>query len=419
MPMEALRFAHTQSPHFHCRILTPPTFNYTVKSSAAYVSRTAPRASSISAAASPATEKKPWPADSPELPLVSPSSLTSEPGCVLPKLPSPGENGSLGGPSGIEYLTGILTSKVYDVAFESPLQLATNLSLKLGNNIWIKREDLQPVFSFKLRGAYNMMARLPKELLDRGVICSSAGNHAQGVALAAKKLGCTAVIVMPVTTPEIKWKSVERLGASVVRVGDTYDEAQAYAQKRAQDEGLAFVPPFDHPHVIMGQGTVGKEIMSQAKCGIDAIFVPVGGGGLIAGIAAYVKMVNPDVKIIGVEPNNANAMALSLHHGRRIMLDQVGGFADGVAVKAVGEETFRLCRDLIDGVVFVSRDAICASIRDMFEERRSILEPAGALALAGAEAYCKHYNQKDQNIVVIASGANMNFDRLGQVTDLC
>ncbi|RAL51672.1 hypothetical protein DM860_010390 [Cuscuta australis] len=430
MPMEALCFAHTQSPHFHGKICIPPTFNYTVKSSAADVRRTAPRASIFAAlsraaaattefwsATSPATEKKSRPAASPELPLVSPSSLTSEPGCVLPKLPSPGENGSLG-PSGIEYLTGILSSKVYDVAFESPLQLATNLSRKLANNIWIKREDLQPVFSFKLRGAYNMMARLPKELLDRGVICSSAGNHAQGVALAAKKLGCTAVIVMPVTTPEIKWKSVERLGATVVRVGDTYDEAQAYAKKRAQDEGLTFVPPFDHPHVIMGQGTVGKEIMSQANCPIDAIFVPVGGGGLIAGIAAYVKMVDPDVKIIGVEPNNANAMALSLHHGHRIMLDQVGGFADGVAVKAVGEETFRLCRDLIDGVVFVTRDAICASIKDMFEEKRSILEPAGALALAGAEAYCKHYNQKDQNIVVIASGANMNFDRLGQVTDL-
>ncbi|RAL42895.1 hypothetical protein DM860_009402 [Cuscuta australis] len=411
--MEALRFPHTQSPHFHCSIFTPPTFNYTVKSSAAGVRRTAPRASSssISAAVSRA-------AASHELPLVSPSSLTSEPGCVLPKLPSPGENGSLG-PSGIEYLTGILSAKVYDVAFESPLQLATNLSRKLGNNIWIKREDLQPaVFSFKLRGAYNMMARLPKELLDRGVICSSAGNHAQGVALAAKKLGCTALIVMPVTTPEIKWESVERLGATVVRVGDTYDEAQAYAKKRAQEEGLTFVPPFDHPHVIMGQGTVGREIMSQAKCGIDAIFVPVGGGGLIAGISAYVKMVNPEVKIIGVEPNNANAMALSLHHGRRIMLDRVGGFADGVAVKVVGEETFRLCRHLIDGVVLVTRDAICASIKDMFEERRSILEPAGALALAGAEAYCKHYNQKDQNIVVIASGANMNFDRLGQVTGL-
>ncbi|VFQ93823.1 unnamed protein product [Cuscuta campestris] len=419
--MEALRFPHTQSPHFHCSIFTPPTFNYPVKSSAAGVRRTAPRASSsisaaVSRAAAATTEV--WSATSPatshELPLVSPSSLTSEPGCLLPKLPPPGENGSLG-PSGIEYLTGILSAKVYDVAFESPLQLATILSRKLGNNIWIKREDLQPVFSFKLRGAYNMMARLPKGLLDRGVICSSAGNHAQGVALAAKKLGCTAVIVMPVTTPEIKWESVERLGATVVRVGDTYDEAQAYAKKRAQEEGLTFVPPFDHPHVIMGQGTVGKEIMSQAKCGVDAIFVPVGGGGLIAGIAAYVKMVNPDVKIIGVEPNNANAMALSLHHGRRIMLDRVGGFADGVAVKVVGEETFRLCRHLIDGVVLVTRDAICASIKDMFEERRSILEPAGALALAGAEAYCKHYNQKYQNIVVVASGANMNFDRLGQI----
>ncbi|XWS43494.1 hypothetical protein CRYUN_Cryun16bG0108900 [Craigia yunnanensis] len=316
------------------------------------------------------------------------------------------------------YLTNILSSKVYDVAIESPLQLANKLSERLGNQIWLKREDLQPVFSFKLRGAYNMMAKLPRGQLERGVICSSAGNHAQGVALAAKKLGCNSVIAMPVTTPEIKWQSVERLGATVVLVGDSYDEAQAYAKKRAKEEGRTFITPFDHPDVIMGQGTVGMEIVRQMQGPLHAIFVPVGGGGLIAGIAAYVKRVSPEVKIIGVEPFDANAMALSLHHGERVMLDQVGGFADGVAVKEVGEETFRLCRELVDGVVLVSRDAICASIKDMFEEKRSILEPAGALALAGAEAYCKYYGLKGKNVVAITSGANMNFDKLRVVTEL-
>lgn len=318
----------------------------------------------------------------------------------------------------MDYLTNILSSKVYDVAIESPLQLAPKLSERLGVNVWLKREDLQPVFSFKLRGAYNMMAKLPKEQLKRGVICSSAGNHAQGVALAAQRLGCSSVIAMPVTTPEIKWKSVERLGATVVLVGDSYDEAQAYAKKRGEDEGRTFIPPFDHPDVIMGQGTVGMEIVRQMKGPLHAIFVPVGGGGLIAGIAAYVKRVVPEVRIIGVEPLDANAMALSLNHGERVMLDQVGGFADGVAVKVVGEETFRLCRELVDGVVLVSRDAICASIKDMFEEKRSILEPAGALALAGAEAYCKYYGLKGENVVAITSGANMNFDRLRLVTEL-
>ncbi|KAL4342401.1 hypothetical protein GQ457_08G018700 [Hibiscus cannabinus] len=318
----------------------------------------------------------------------------------------------------MEYLTNILSSKVYDVAIESPLQLATKLSERLGNQVWLKREDLQPVFSFKLRGAYNMMAKLPREQLERGVICSSAGNHAQGVALSAKKLGCNALIAMPVTTPEIKWRSVEGLGATVVLVGDSYDEAQAYAKKRAKEEVRTFVPPFDHPDVIIGQGTVGMEIVRQTKGPLHAIFVPVGGGGLIAGIAAYVKRVSPEVKIIGVEPFDANAMALSLHHGERVMLEQVGGFADGVAVKEVGEETFRICRELVDGVVLVSRDAICASIKDMFEEKRSILEPAGALALAGAEAYCKYYGFKGKNVVAITSGANMNFDQLRVVTEL-
>ncbi|KAH7673882.1 threonine dehydratase protein [Dioscorea alata] len=326
-----------------------------------------------------------------------------------------GEDGAL---NPMAYLTSILSSKVYDVAIESPLQLASKLSERLGVNLWLKREDLQPVFSFKLRGAYNMMARLSKEQLEKGVICSSAGNHAQGVALSAQRLGCDAVIVMPVTTPEIKWKSVERLGATVVLVGDSYDEAQLYAKKRAEQDGRTFIPPFDHPDVIMGQGTIGMEIIRQLKSPVHAIFVPVGGGGLIAGIAAYVKLVRPEIKIIGVEPYDANAMALSLHHGQRVMLEQVGGFADGVAVKVVGEETFRLCRELVDGVVLVGRDAICASIKNMFEEKRSILEPAGALSLAGAEAYCKYYGLRDETVVAITSGANMNFDRLRLVTEL-
>ncbi|KAF3320542.1 threonine dehydratase biosynthetic [Carex littledalei] len=319
----------------------------------------------------------------------------------------------------MEYLTSILSSKVYDVAAETPLELAPKLSARLGVNFYIKREDLQQVFSFKLRGAYNMMAKLPKEKLEKGVICSSAGNHAQGVALSARELNCDAVIVMPVTTPEIKWQSVERLGATVVLKGDSYDEAQAYAKLRGEQEGRTFIPPFDHPDVIAGQGTVGMEIIRQVNSDpIHAIFVPVGGGGLIAGIAAYVKRVRPEIKIIGVEPSDANAMALSLYHGQRVMLEHVGGFADGVAVKVVGEETFRLCRELIDGVVLVSRDAICASIKDMFEEKRSILEPAGALSLAGAEAYCKYYGIKGETVVAIASGANMNFDRLRLVTEL-
>ncbi|KAK9127614.1 hypothetical protein Syun_016411 [Stephania yunnanensis] len=341
-----------------------------------------------------------------------------------------------GGPSAVAYLTGTLSSKVYEVAIETPLQFAGKLSERIGVAVWLKREDLQPVFSFKLRGAYNMMAKLPKEHLERGVICSSAGNHAQGVALSARRLGCDAVIVMPVTTPEIKWKSVEDLGAKVVLVGDSYDEAQAYAKEVAAKEGRIFIPPFDHPDIIAGQGTIGMEILRQVKGPLHAIFVPVGGGGLIAGIAAYVKQVYPEVKIIGVEPADANAMALSLHHGERVKLNQVGGFADGVAVKVVGEETFRLCREYVDGIVLVSRDTICASIksgltiltslvqssieliRNMFEEKRSILEPAGALSLAGAEAYCKYYGLKGESVVAIASGANMNFDRLRLVTEL-
>ncbi|KAJ7534615.1 hypothetical protein O6H91_13G102900 [Diphasiastrum complanatum] len=321
-------------------------------------------------------------------------------------------------PTAMSYLTRILTSKVYDVAVETPLEPATKLSERVGADILLKREDLQPVFSFKLRGAYNMMSRLSREQLDKGVICSSAGNHAQGVALAASRLKCNAVICMPVTTPEIKWKSVKRLGANVVLVGDSYDETQAYAKQRSEEEGRIFVPPFDHPDIIAGQGTIGMEIVRQHVGPLHAVFVPIGGGGLIAGVAAYMKRVRPEVRIIGVEPTDANAMALSLYHGERVILEQCGGFADGVAVKTVGEETFRLCRDLVDGVVLVTRDAICAAIKDMFEEKRSILEPAGALALAGAKAYCKYYGLKNEAVVAITSGANMNFDRLRIVTEL-
>lgn len=376
------------------------------------------RAKATEILSSPAKVNEPLtaPSAAPSVPLlrVSPSSLQCEPGYLIPNTPVLGSGGLIG----YEYLTNILSSKVYDVAYETPLQNAPKLSERLGVKVWLKREDLQPVFSFKIRGAYNMMAKLPKEQLEKGVICSSAGNHAQGVALSAQRLGCNAVIVMPVTTPDIKWKSVKRLGATVVLVGDSYDEAQAYAKERAEAEGRTFIPPFDHPDVIIGQGTVGMEINRQLKDNIHAIFVPVGGGGLIAGIAAYLKRVAPDIKIIGVEPLDANALALSLQHGQRVMLDQVGGFADGVAVKVVGEETYRLCKELIDGVVLVGRDAICASIKDMFEEKRSILEPAGALALAGAEAYCKYYGLKDENVVAITSGANMNFDRLRLVTEL-
>ncbi|XP_022863151.1 threonine dehydratase biosynthetic, chloroplastic [Olea europaea var. sylvestris] len=418
--METLRFVPAQVPLLRSKF----TSNDTVKTSSV-AAKDRPVKLLFNAALAkqaaeilPTVEREPPRAPS-AVPLsrVSPCSLQCESGYLIPNDLDIGGvcNGTL---NAMEYLTNILASKVYDVAHESPLQLANKLSERLGVNVWLKREDLQPVFSFKLRGAYNMMAKLSKKQLERGVICSSAGNHAQGVALSAQRLGCNAVIAMPVTTPEIKWRSVERLGATVVLVGDSYDEAQAYAKKRAIEENRTFVPPFDHPDVIIGQGTVGMEIVRQMKGPIHAIFVPVGGGGLIAGIAAYVKRVSPEVKIIGVEPSDANAMALSLHHGRRVMLDQVGGFADGVAVKEVGEETFRLCRELIDGVVLVNRDAICASIKDMFQEKRSILEPAGALALAGAEAYCKYYGLKDENVVAITSGANMNFDRLRLVTEL-
>jgi threonine dehydratase len=311
-----------------------------------------------------------------------------------------------------DYLERILKARVYDVATESPLELAPALSKRLKNRLLLKREDLQAVFSFKLRGAYNKMAGLPAARLKKGVITASAGNHAQGVALAAQKLGCRAVIVMPVTTPRIKINAVAARGAEVVLQGDSYQEALAHAKRLQRRRGLTFVHPYDDPDVIAGQGTIGKEILSQHPGTIDAIFVPVGGGGLISGIAAYVKKINPRIRIIGVEPVDAAAMYHSLKAGKRIVLDHVGLFADGVAVKQVGEETFNLCRKLVDEMVLADTDEMCAAIKDVFEDTRVVLEPAGALAVAGAKAWIERHGVKGKTFVAIASGANTNFDRL-------
>jgi threonine dehydratase len=311
-----------------------------------------------------------------------------------------------------DYLERILKARVYDVAIESPLESARGLSERLRNRLLIKREDLQPVFSFKLRGAYNKMASLPPRRLARGVIAASAGNHAQGVALAAQRLGCRAVIVMPVTTPRIKVDAVQARGAEVRLFGDSYTEAYEEAARIKRRRGLAFVHPYDDPDVIAGQGTIGMEILRQHAGALDAIFVPVGGGGLISGIAAYVKKISPATKIVGVEPVDADAMTRSLKAGRRVKLDQVGLFADGVAVKQVGRETFRLCRALVDDMVLVNTDEMCAAIKDVFEDTRVILEPAGALAVAGAKAWVGRHEARGKTLVAIASGANTNFDRL-------
>jgi threonine dehydratase len=317
------------------------------------------------------------------------------------------------------YLREILTARVYDVAVETPLQVATSLSEKLGNTVLLKREDLQPVKSFKLRGAYNKMTQLSPEELARGVICSSAGNHAQGVALSAARLGCSAVICMPLATPDIKVAAVRALGGTVDLVGESYQEAQARAQERSAAEGRVFIAPYDDPYTIAGQGTIASEILRQADMdSLDAIFVAIGGGGLVAGIAAFIKALKPGIKIIGVEPIGANAMAQSLARGERVTLTKVDAFADGVAVKYVGAETFRLCRELLDGVVLVDNSAISAAIKDVFNETRSILEPAGAVAVAGAKAYLTRAGLKGQTVIAVTSGANMNFDRLRLVSEL-
>jgi threonine dehydratase len=317
----------------------------------------------------------------------------------------------------VDYLQRILAARVYDVAIETPLELAPQLSARTGARVLLKREDLQPVFSFKLRGAYNKMAQLPAAALRRGVIAASAGNHAQGVALAAQRLHCRATIVMPVTTPQIKVSAVKSRGATVVLRGDSYDEAYAHARALGRRRRLAFVHPYDDPEVIAGQGTVGMEILRQHPQDLHAIFVPIGGGGLISGIAAYVKRLRPGIKVIGVEPEDADAMYRSLKAGRRVRLDRVGLFADGVAVKEVGKETFRLCRELLDGVIRVSTDDICAAIKDVFEDTRAVLEPAGALPIAGVKAWCARGAARGRTVVAVASGANMNFDRLRFVAE--
>ena len=314
------------------------------------------------------------------------------------------------------YLQRILRARVYEVAHETPLEPARRLSARLGQNVLLKREDLQPVFSFKLRGAFNRMAQLPADQLQRGVIAASAGNHAQGVALSARQLGCTAVIVMPLTTPSTKVEAVRHLGAEVVLHGDTFDEAQARAQLLEQERNLCFIHPFDDPEVIAGQGTIGLEILRQCNEPPEAIYMAVGGGGLISGVGAYVKSLWPAVQIIGVEPVDADAMTRSLAAGERVKLEQVGLFADGVAVRQVGQETFRLAQQVVDRMVTVDSDAICAAIKDVFEDTRSILEPAGALAVAGLKADTANWPSGSQ-LVAVACGANMNFERLRFVAE--
>ena len=318
----------------------------------------------------------------------------------------------------IDYLKRILTARVYDVARETPLEAAPGLSERLGHRLLLKREDMQTVFSFKLRGAYNKMARLSEEERARGVIAASAGNHAQGVALAAQHLGCHAVIVMPVTTPAVKIEAVRARQAQVVLAGDSYSDAYSHALSLQQKHGFSFVHPFDDPDVIAGQGTIGMEILRQHPDPIEAIFVAIGGGGLIAGIAAYVKQIRPEIKIIGVQTDDSNAMAQSLACGERVVLSEVGLFSDGTAVKQVGLETFALAQQFVDEVICVNTDAICAAIKDVFQDTRSIMEPAGALAIAGAKVWAERPDQaKHKTLVAIACGANMNFDRLRFVSE--
>ncbi|MBL4584099.1 MAG: threonine ammonia-lyase, biosynthetic [Pseudomonadales bacterium] len=316
-----------------------------------------------------------------------------------------------------KYLKKILDARVYEVAVETPLQLAPTLSKRFNNQIFLKREDLQAVHSFKLRGAYNKMAQLSQQQKQAGVICASAGNHAQGVALSAKKLGIKATIVMPKTTPAIKISAVRDLGGKAVLIGDTFDEAFQHSLKLAQEKQLTYVHPYDDADVIAGQGTVAVEMLRQHPGKIDAIFVPVGGGGLIAGIAAYVKFVRPDIKIIGVESDESACLTAAMKHGRRVTLPQVGIFADGIAVAQIGKEPFRIIKSTVDQVITVSSDEICAAIKDIFDDTRSIAEPAGATAVAGMKKYINQHQISDQTMLVIESGANLNFDRLRHIAE--
>jgi threonine dehydratase len=316
-----------------------------------------------------------------------------------------------------QLLRDILTSRVYDVARETPLDAAPRLSERLDNEVLFKREDLQPVFSFKLRGAYNKIAHLTDRERARGIIAASAGNHAQGVAFSAQKLGLRAVIVMPQTTPRIKVDAVSAMGAEVVLVGDSYNEAKAHCDTLVGETGMTFIHPFDDPLVIAGQGTIGAEILRHSQERLSAVFVPVGGGGLIAGIAGYIKSLRRDIKIIGVEPFEADAMYRSMAIGRRVQLDHVGIFADGVAVREVGERTFPIVQQTVDEIVRVTNDEICAAIKDVFDDTRSIMEPAGALAAAGVKAWVEREHARNQSIVALLSGANINFDRLRFVAE--
>jgi threonine dehydratase len=317
-----------------------------------------------------------------------------------------------------EYLERVLKARVYDVVIESPLEPAPRLTRRLNNHVLFKREDLQPVFSFKIRGAYNKIAHLSDTAAQRGVICASAGNHAQGVALGARRRGIRATIVMPQTTPQIKVQAVKDLGGEAILHGDDYDQAYEHALTLARERQLTFIHPFDDPDVIAGQGTIGMEILRQrAGEDIDAIFVPVGGGGLIAGVATYVKYLFPKIRVIGVEPEDSDAMARSVQAGKRVVLDRVGIFADGVAVRRVGEEPFRLVRQAVDEIMIVSTDEICAAMQDIFEDNRTVVEPAGALAVAGIKRYVAREQCKDRTLVAINSGANVNFDRLRHVAE--
>jgi threonine dehydratase len=316
-----------------------------------------------------------------------------------------------------DYLRKILTARVYDVALESDLEPARTLSRRLHNKVLLKREDQQPVFSFKLRGAYNKMVHLSAEELARGVICASAGNHAQGVALSAHKLGARAVIVMPTTTPQVKVDAVRALGGEVVLHGDSFSDAYGHARELQQAQGLNFIHPFDDPDVIAGQGTIAMELLRQHQGRLDAVFVAIGGGGLIAGVANYIKAVRPEIKVIGVQMNDSDAMIRSVRQGERVTLSDVGLFSDGTAVKLVGEETFRIARALVDDYVSVDTDAVCAAIKDVFVDTRSIVEPAGALAVAAVKQYVARHKTRGETYAAILCGANMNFDRLRFVAE--
>ncbi len=315
------------------------------------------------------------------------------------------------------YLEKILTARVYDVARETPLEPMPTLSQRLGSSVWLKREDLQPVFSFKLRGAYNRISQLSEDERQRGVIAASAGNHAQGVALAASRLGIKAVIVMPVTTPRIKVDSVRRFGARAVLHGDSFDDAAAHAGLLREKHGYTFIHPFDDPAVIAGQGTVAMELLRQHPDPLDAVFVCVGGGGLLGGMAAYIKRLRPEIRVIGVEPADAPSMYEALRQGRRVVLDQVGIFADGAAVRQVGKETFRLAREFVDEMILVDTDEICAAIKDVFDDTRVLAEPAGALGVAGLKKYVQREGLKNARLATVLSGANINFDRLRHVAE--